>query len=38
VSEPDPGAESLLEDPARLRREVALGCRILAAEGHDDLV
>lgn len=27
-----------LEPVARLRREVSLGCRILAAEGHDDLV
>jgi L-ribulose-5-phosphate 4-epimerase len=38
VSNPDPSAGSLHEHPARLRREVALGCRILAAEGHDDLV
>lgn len=29
------GAE---DGAARLRREVSLGCRILAAEGHDDLV
>lgn len=38
MTEPAPSAEALSDHPARLRREVALGCRILATEGHDDLV